>query len=427
MARILGASLLIVLLVVGCGRLPASSALDSLPPGAASPAASAGAPTATPGSAAPTVASPSPSASLLPSPDLPTAWTRIDDPPDAAGDIVWTGSRFVASAGGVVLLSDDGLSWGTSPLPGEDNSLRRLAVGPNGIVGVGLHVRMDEEEGTILARLPMIWTSADGEVWRAAEETAFGAPPGREIALQGVAATARGWVAVGVERDVSKLYFPAFTGDNVAAVWTSTDGFTWARAPTTTALRAGEMCDVAVMGDRIVAVGGVPNANGGGYHAMAWVSDDGGRTWTRAVDSGTFDRTDPSTLGAAMTSVAVDNEVVVAGGVMPGDPGWAALAWWSVDGVRWLRATGEAMVGGQAFDLAPMSTGFVMTGPSSGCNGIRSSVDGRQWVCADRSPDMDGFSPYASATSGTIDVVVGIRVAEGEGANGEIWVRSPGH
>ena len=130
--------------------------------------------------------------------------------------------------------------------------------------------------------------------------------------MQAVIAVQGGYVAVGRSGDGA-----------TAAAWTSSDGVTWHRAPTTVPMESrsayavhAEMDDLAAVAGSLVAVGWNSDANGA---AVVWRSRDG-IAWTRDADAA-------SLIGGGMVSVGSDGDTLVA----VGSSGWpdthAATIW----------------------------------------------------------------------------------------------------
>jgi hypothetical protein len=187
------------------------------------------------------------------------------------------------------------------------------------------------------------------------------------------------------------------------------------------------MRDVARLGSGFVAVGA------GTSGAAVWTSTDGS-TWARVRDDPMFHPrpgTDKS-YWASMAGVAVDHGVVVAVG-MDGAPGGgdnSVRVWWSADGRTWAEATGDRFLSGQVFSVTATPEGFLATGPSgepSCLGGMWASTDGRAWQCVASDPAFDGFGPYAAAASSSVEVAVGLKSVNDpppEGLPGAVWERA---
>ena len=159
-----------------------------------------------------------------------------------------------------VWTSTDGIRWSRARSRGSDFEGARihgLSQGGPGLVAVG-------SDGTE----PVVWTSVDGLSWARAGDgvTAVIGPTIRGPGLMlDVTQGGPGLVAVG--------------GDLLdAAVWTSTDGVLWSRAPRAGSLSGGPdrltMRSATTTGDGLVAVGT------DGTSAAVWTSSDG-LVWSR--------------------------------------------------------------------------------------------------------------------------------------------------
>jgi hypothetical protein len=334
--------------------------------------------------------------------------------------VVWTGTRFVAvgaalDGGGAIVDSTDGITWNRQPGSTADRLPTQLATGPGGVVAVGT-----------AKDIPSAWWSPDGLTWTF-RSGAFPTPAlGTDrIEVTSVVATNDGWLAVG-RRDPTCMLDCGIEPIRAMA-WTSTDGLHWKQVPDQASFSKAGMTGVARRGSGFVAVG---LAKG---RAVVWTSPNGS-TWTRVPDNSMFHPR--SSLGSGayiqVSGVAVGHEVVVALGMDGGGPGGddtSVRVWWS-DGRTWAKATGERFLTGQVFSVVATPEGFLATGPSGGdsCRGgIWGSADGRAWRCLAADPAFEGFSPYAAASNGTIEVAVGLGPNPDdapEGFPGAVWWRS---
>jgi len=383
---------------------------------------------ATSPSASPASASVGPSASSLssplasPSPSPTGDWLAAPEQPSVSGvqyqDVVWTGGRFVATGraldgGGVFLDSADGRTWHRQGALDRETHPSRLAVGPLGVVAVG-----------DIAGRPASWVSSDGLSWTVAAD-AFPASPARTdtVGVTDVVATDAGWLVVGREDPACNTN----CGNEPvrALVWTSSDGLRWTPIVGQASFDGGGMAAVTRGGPGYVAAGSA------GGRAAIWTSTDGD-AWSRVPDNPTFGPdTDPS-FPVGVVGVAAQEGVVVAVGMDISDGGGAVLAWWSADGQSWSEATVELPLRGQVFDVSATPEGFLATGPSgepSCLGGIWASSAGRAWQCVASDPLLAGFGPYASASSSSVEVVVGLTsVGYDEnsplGLPGAVWWRS---
>jgi hypothetical protein len=337
--------------------------------------------------------------------------------------VVWIGTRFVATAtaldtnGGVFLDSADGITWNRQTTASADEMPLVLAAGPSGVVATG------STDDHVTA-----WFSLDGLTWTVRQD-AFPAPRGEggqsgptRFTVQGVVATADGWLAVGREDPVCQL--DCGTAPVRALIWKSSDGLAWTAVADAPGFAGRGMDAVMRTADGFVAVGL------GKARAAVWTSRDGA-TWTPVADQPVFHSRPDIDPGSwvEMMGVAVDHGVIVAAG-MDGPQGGgenSVRAWWSLDGRTWSEATGERFHGGQVFGLTSTPAGFVATGPSgqeSCLGGIWESADGRAWSCAASDPSFAGFGPYAAAASPSVVVAVGLDSSGPEsdqGWPGGVW------
>jgi hypothetical protein len=417
----------LAVLIAGCTSSSASPTATGTPTATATPAPTGTSkPVATP-TPEPT-ATPTPTATPKPvaTPTLkPTAApTPIAGPWTADADssslkkvqltaVVWTGSRFVAGAttmsGGAAFLdSTDGLAWHLQSATWSDAIIRRIAVGPHGLVAAG------DASGRMVS-----WSSSTGLSWaQAPDAPSMGPGSGNRMSADGVTAVSGGWMAVGNESPACMTVCAPVR----AVVWTSPDGSTWTQAPAKPSLAAGEMKGVIQWNGKYIAVGQV------GKYAAVWTSVNGS-TWTRLPDTAAFHApagTDQS-IGEGMAAVAGrSNRLVAVGQVFTqGDVG-SALGWWSADGVTWKSAPGDKLTYGQMFSVAAVPTGYLAVGPSgapSCLGGIYWSSDGTKWKCEASAAVFDGFAPYDAASSPAREVVVGFGRPGGAIA-GAVWTRA---
>jgi hypothetical protein len=196
------------------------------------------------------------------------AWTRVQDN-EAFADarvlaLARRADRLVAvgttgiegrPSGSAAWTSTDGTTWERAPdtpALGSGMMLGLTAGGP-GFVAAG---------NDLAVEAAAVWTSPDGRAWTSVERQASFDNYGLKITMADVAAAGPGLVAVG--HFVFGTQFPE------GAVWSSTDGRTWTRAPDVPALGQGRLQAVIGAGDRIVAVGtvGAPDS----YIPTVWLS-----------------------------------------------------------------------------------------------------------------------------------------------------------
>ena len=264
------------------------------------------------------------------------------------GTIVALGSQ--ASDGQVrpqfFVSSDGGRTWGLAALraPGGGGQVplghqaTLLAGGPGGWLATGPQA---------------IWTSKDGMSWTLASTRGI-APqlPGDSVWV--LTRTAAGYLAAGLGS--------APGGGTQAVTWTSRDGLTWHRA-TAAGLglaAAGETVQsisyAASHGDATVISGTV--SAGAASYSGAWLSTDGGSSWTRVsipVSNG---------AGNTIAGLAFDSAGLIAvrpGGTSPGAA--SGVAYFSPNGLAWQYvATIDAAGGWSPGVVKGTDDGFVVAG-----------------------------------------------------------------
>ena len=202
-----------------------------------------------------------------------------------------------------------------------------------GVLAVGM--RFDDGESGFA---PAVWSSPDGRTWTldwtgavqpVFENQGMAIINGNGFSpIEAVTVTTEGnLVAVGSACDVSEAQYEC-----TAAVWVSTDGTDWSRAPHDPAVFASEtpggqtvMTGIAAIDETLIAVG-----TDNGTAAVAWTSRDG-VTWTRLDLPQEMEQT------AELSVIAT-----TADGFLAAGPGWAgapnqptAIAWVSSDGSKW--------------------------------------------------------------------------------------------
>jgi hypothetical protein len=244
--------------------------------------------------------------------------------------------------------TDGGASWrlaslhapGGGPAP-LGHVASRLAGGPGGWVAVGPQA---------------IWTSPDGLNWTlAASHGITPQLPGDQLLV--ITNTAQGFLAAGVAA--------ASGGGTQAVIWSSKDGLTWQRKTaeqlglTALGATAQGIVYAASHGADTVISGGV--TSGGTNVSAAWLSTDGGSTWTAVtipVDQG---------AGTSISGLGFDGSGLIAvrsGQAAPGGPD--GVAYFSPNGQAWQYAgTIDAAGGWNPGVVKGSANGFVVTGKTS--------------------------------------------------------------
>lgn len=360
-----------------------------------------------------------------PAATVSTAWVAVPEQDSVRAvqfaDVVWTGARFVAiggalAGGGAVLDSPDGLTWHRVAGAASTGSPLALAAGLGGLAAIG-----SDADGRAMS-----WHSADGTTWLDPRAT-FGKGAGTDrVKVTDVIDDGPGWLAVG--REDPYCNFNCDLDPVKALVWTSADGLTWTRIADQQTFSRGAMTSVAHTSTGFVAVGSA------GLNAAAWTSPDG-LVWKRSPDAPVFHAAlsadgEAASIMASVASGSSGAVLVAVGTEFPiaGDKARTARAWWSADGITWVEATGDRFEAGQLFQVAATSRGFLAGGPSAppSCGGgVWSSADGRSWSCTSSASGYAGMTPYAAASSTTIEVVVGLDSSThpDQGFPGGIWWR----
>jgi hypothetical protein len=257
--------------------------------------------------------------------------------------------------------SSDGVRWqAAEPSKGfTDAAMEAVVAGPDGFVAVGSDGFPGANTQLPGAHGAAAWTSMDGRSWtRAPAQASFA-----DAIMTGVRRTPAGFVAWG-----QTLPF-AHPGPPPPPIWTSADGIRWVRGRgISDAGGPGSPISSAMsIGDRLVAVGTrrLPDALGAGYAPGAWMSTDGGRTWSSAiVDEGPGM---PPRSGG-MFDLEVDKPGLIAVGrteppTGQEEPGSAAV-WRSSDGgVTWVAVPDDPSFARAAMSrIVATGTGFIVFG-----------------------------------------------------------------
>ncbi len=305
--------------------------------------------------------SPNATATPTPRPAAPDlAWERLDGalPAEASvyGVMNVSGRWFATGQIGhapAIWSSDDDVprTWTTTTVntqraANENAVVAQIVPAGNNLVANGWWGLADSDQ---FARVD--WISTDGgSTW---DETRTQDPALRTVVEGGPGLIGAGWASGGTTP------FDSF-------IATSSDGVSWARI-NPAGLVSSEVVDLAAIGDRLVAVGGV--FVDGGINVAAWYSDDGGSTWTAgdtAGGAGTLN--DVTQLGQGL--------VAVGGAGVP-------TAWTTDDGITWtahpIRDAGFAMA------VAAMESGGGVVLGNDGPQDIGpehawSSLDGVTWI-----------------------------------------------
>jgi hypothetical protein len=247
-----------------------------------------------------------------------------------------------------------------------------------------------------------IWTSPDGQTWTLSSTAGLPLRPGDQISV--LERTAAGFIAAGSS---------APAGGQPGAspvVFLSANGSTWQRLGTAQLELAtggsGRVLDIryaAAYRNQILIAGDVAPAAGRTLESAAWLSSDGGTTWTLAVPPGA-----PAGHGA---QAQISGEAVTAGGFLLLRPATVARkpavdVYRSANGTAWTFGATLATPSGfvAAASGGAASGGAVVTGRDQGPGQALiafTSVDGASWRPT---------PAFGSATAGDVS---GVAVAEG--------------
>jgi hypothetical protein len=269
---------------------------------------------------------------------------------------------------------------------GED-----VVVASDRVIAVGCRVP-DGTPGCVGAAIRVF---VDG-VWTAVSLTGDAG----SVELKAVAAGAAGFVAVGHVRS---------SGDGVivgTAVFVSSDGGSWSRAPDQPSLRGRAMVDVVARGNEWIAVGSQTGPSVFlGFET--WSSPDG-VTWT-LVDS--MPDTGPVGGVTAYTGglIAWGSDCLD----VCGPPERAAI-WTSDDGASWRRVAPQpSLAGGHVNAVLPLASGALAIGSTYDAEGeglgtAWRSADGAAWSRT-ALPDASRYQGFEITTAGDELVAVGER------------------
>ena len=230
-----------------------------------------------------------------------------------------------------------------------------------------------------------IWTSPDGRTWTLASTAGLPLRPGDQINV--VKRTAAGFIAAG-------------SAGSTPVIFLSANGITWQRLgaaqlhlAVNTAAGAGRVLDIryaAAYGNQILIAGDVTvtQTTGKPRHTVtiqtgaAWLSGNGGTTWTLAVPPGPAGISAPAGPGA---QAQISGVTVTADGFILLRPATAARkpavdVYRSANGTAWtFEATLAAKAGFTADMVNGAPDGAVITGQSGPALIAFASADGASW------------------------------------------------
>jgi hypothetical protein len=305
--------------------------------------------------------------------------------------------------------TDDGRSWTTGHVQTSDGgppppgyAARFVAGGSGAWVAVGPRA---------------IWTSPDGRTWTLSSTTGLPLLPGDQISV--LRRTAAGFIAAGSNVPNGNQ------ADATPVAFLSANGISWQRLgaaqlrlPTGTAAGTGRVLDIryaAVDGSQILIAGDVlaTQVTGKPRHTVtvqtgaAWLSGNGGTTWTLAVPPGPVGNGTPAGHGA---QAQISGATATAAGFILVRPatvaGKAAVdVYRSANGTAW---TYEATLGNAAGFSADMTDGgtggAVVAGQAGPALIAFTSSDGTSWrqTPAFGTAAAQDVSGVAAAEGGTV-------------------------
>ena len=344
---------------------------------------------------------------IFASPDGVT-WTRLaeDDPALNLGDVlmygVTDGGPGLVAVGSGVWTSIDGTIWNRSPADpdvfGGPGVMQDVVTTEHGLIAAGSLLTTDGQTELIV---PTVWLSADGIEW---ERVWQGNAIDFYLAtihphFHALTTSADGLV-VGVGTATNDA------GEFVAAVWTSADGRNWERIDRNSSAFTSDtdsdvsMQDVAWGPGGFVAVG-----TDGGTSVAIWHSPDG-LTWTRA------DTADQpfENIGTLSTVDSLGTGWITAGphGFYDRNGGTVTL-WTSPDGLTWDRV--HWFDPGYAMSVVATDSGIAVAGAMLGTDNFHAAV----WA----GPAFDPAAPPADPGPAPVPVAAETAPVPDEGLSCE--------
>ncbi len=228
-------------------------------------------------------------------------WSNVGDPPDidrpklayGAGVFVAAGRRDSVPAAAQITWSLDGRRWNQAVFPNGVPYVRSVAFGGGTFVAVG-------DDGTVL-------TSADGKSWSVT--TLASAPDFRHLAWSGSS-----WVAAALHP----------TSGNGEVIWTSPDAASWTERPSI----GFDVYQLLRASGQLYAIG---------WYGGVRFSTNQGVTWTEAA-------LPPGTRWSTFLMAAAEDGALLCTARAMDEPGTSNALLVSVDGQRWVRASGNTSV-----------------------------------------------------------------------------------
>jgi hypothetical protein len=266
-----------------------------------------------------------------------------------AGGLSCEDNEFPCLAGPypTVWTSTDGTAWTRIPVEqGESiGPVLDVLVTDHGIVATGAVTEPTQDGGT--SSSPTVWLSGDGiswsRVWQGAavRDAEFGSGPAAVV----LALDPDGLI-VGAGSAYNE------SGEGVAAVWVSSNAVDWIRVDPESVEFASDAGHGAFMSDIVWGPTGFVAVGGDGSRAAVWTSTDG-VTWAR-TDTGRA----PIESAWPLTAIAaLDGGYVAAG---PDGHAEVLTLWTSTDGISWDRV--QVLGEGNADAIVSTEVGIAVAG-----------------------------------------------------------------
>jgi hypothetical protein len=237
----------------------------------------------------------------------------------------------VGFPGPAIFTSTDGITW--QPVGGDmaqdlaDAVSISTAAGPAGYVIVGSELK---SSGGCTAD---VYWSANLTSWTEAHDVNLTTGSFVDIA---VAAGPDGFVSVG-------------SRDGMPVVWTTTDGRAWTtrQLPVAVGVKAGQLKEVAINGNRVVATG--TETTQAGTTPLAELSVSGGTSWQQ-VPFGSL------VPGTTITAVTQTSGGFTAASLSSGSSGdLDAAVWTSATGASWTQSSVDGLSGGGSHEISALA------------------------------------------------------------------------
>jgi serine/threonine protein kinase len=238
----------------------------------------------------------------------------------------------VGFPGPAIFTSANGITW--QPVRGDmtqdlaDAVSISAAAGPAGYVIVG-----SERKSSGAGCTADVYWSANLTKWF--EGRNVNLTTGSYVVIA-VAAGPDGFVSVG-------------SRDSMPVVWTTTDGRAWTtrQLPVAAGMKAGQLNQVAINGDRVVATGW--QTTKAGFAPLAELSTDGGTSW-KQVPFGSL------ASGGTITAVTQTPGGFTAASQSRGSAGELdAAVWTSATGASWTKSPVDGLAGGGSHEITALA------------------------------------------------------------------------